>query len=121
MPTRYTSRSSRSAKSKGSARRMSSKEGTSGKASRRGGTKGLTADGSTRAWRKARAALPGKPKRCPDGAKPFVDHKVPRRLGGSDSPSNLRWKCGHNPGVGHPRKDAPAARFRPENRGKNGN
>jgi hypothetical protein len=64
--------------------------------------KGLTADGSTRAWRRTRDALPGKPT-CPDGKPPFVDHKVPRRLGGKDELSNLRWGCGHNPGTGRPK------------------
>lgn len=69
----------------------------------RGARKGLTADGSTRAWRRTRDQLPGKPKRCPDGRPPFVDHIKPRRLGGKDVPSNLRWGCGHNPGTGRPK------------------
>lgn len=128
MPSRYTSRDSRRTKSDRSRtggrassgrnpQRGNRKEGAklTGKAKGRGGTKGLTADGSTRAWRRARAALPGKPKRCPDGRPPFVNHKVSRRDGGSDNPSNLEWKCGHNPGVGRPKKSARRAQFRPEN------
>lgn len=79
--------------------------------------KGLSADGSTRAWRRQRDKLPGKPK-CKDGSKPFVNHKVSRRDGGSDDPSNLEWKCGHNPGVGRPRKSAGKARFRAENKAR---
>lgn len=79
--------------------------------------KGLSADGSTRAWRNMRDALPGKPK-CPDGSKPFVNHKKSRRLGGTDTPGNLEWGCGHNPGVGHPRKSAPRAHFNPANRAR---
>lgn len=71
--------------------------------SRVNGRKGLTADGSTRAWRNLREKVPGKPARCPDGKPPFVDHKVPRKSGGKDVLSNLRWGCGHNPGTGRPR------------------
>ncbi len=67
------------------------------------GRKGLTADGSTRAWRRMRDALPGKPRRCPDGSKPFVNHKKSRRKGGKDVPGNLEWRCGHNPGTGRPK------------------
>lgn len=66
--------------------------------------KGLTADGSTRAWREMRESVPGKPKRCPDGKPPFVDHKTPRRLGGKDVKGNLRWMCGKNPYTGRPKK-----------------
>ena len=65
--------------------------------------KGLTADGSTRAWREMRERVPGKPKRCPDGKPPFVNHKKMRRAGGKDVLSNLEWGCGHNPGVGRPK------------------
>jgi 5-methylcytosine-specific restriction endonuclease McrA len=65
--------------------------------------KGLTEAGSTRAWREMREKVPGKPKRCPDGKPPFVDHKVPRRLGGKDELPNLRWMCGKNPGSGRPK------------------
>lgn len=73
------------------------------KRSRVNGRKGLTADGSTRAWRRVRDSLPGKPARCPDGGKPFVNHKVNRRDGGKDVLSNLEWRCGKNPGVGRPK------------------
>lgn len=66
--------------------------------------KGLSAAGSTRAWRNMRESLPGKPRRCPDGKPPFVDHIRPRELGGKDVPGNLRWKCGHNPYTGRPPK-----------------
>lgn len=69
----------------------------------RSARKGLTEDGSTRAWRRTRDALPGKPRRCPDGRPPFVNHKKARRLGGKDVPGNLEWRCGHNPGVGRPK------------------
>lgn len=69
---------------------------------RKSNPKGLTADGSTRAWRRMRDNLPGKPK-CSDGSKPFVDHIKPRYQGGQDTPSNLRWKCGHNPYTGRPK------------------
>lgn len=65
--------------------------------------KGLTADGSTRAWRRMRERVPGKPKSCPDGSKPFVDHIKPRKDGGKDTLSNLRWMCGKNPHVGRPK------------------
>lgn len=65
--------------------------------------KGLTKDGSTRAWRRMRDRVPGKPKRCPDGKPPFVNHKKNRRDGGKDVLSNLEWRCGHNPGVGRPK------------------
>jgi hypothetical protein len=65
--------------------------------------KGLTEDGSTRAWRRTREQVPGKPRSCPDGRPPFVDHIVPRRKGGKDVVSNLRWGCGKNPGTGRPK------------------
>lgn len=71
--------------------------------SRVNGRKGLTADGSTRAWRRLRDSLPGKPSRCPDGRPPFVNHIRNRRDGGRDVRSNLEWRCGHNPGVGRPK------------------
>lgn len=65
--------------------------------------KGLSEAGSTRAWRRMREQVPGKPKRCPDGRPPFVNHKKARRLGGQDVLSNLEWGCGKNPGTGRPR------------------
>lgn len=65
--------------------------------------KGLTADGSTRAWRRTRERVPGKPRSCPDGRPPFVDHRLARKDGGKDIVSNLRWMCGHNPNVGRPK------------------
>lgn len=71
--------------------------------SRVNGKKGLTADGSTRQWRRLRDSLPGKPARCPDGGKPFVNHKVSRHAGGKDVLTNLEWRCGKNPGVGRPK------------------
>lgn len=69
----------------------------------RAARKGLTEDGSTRAWRRMRESIPGKPKRCPDGKPPFVNHIKPRRLGGKDVRGNLEWRCGKNPYVGRPR------------------
>lgn len=69
----------------------------------RSARKGLTADGSTRAWRRMRDQLPGKPARCPDGSTPFVNHKVPRKHGGKDVPGNLEWRCGKDPHVGRPK------------------
>lgn len=69
----------------------------------RSARKGLTEDGSTRAWRRMRDRVPGKPSRCPDGRPPFVNHKTPRRLGGKDVLSNLEWGCGKNPGTGRPK------------------
>lgn len=65
--------------------------------------KGLTEDGSTRAWRRTRERVPGKPRSCPDGRPPFVDHIKSRRKGGKDVVSNLRWMCGHNPNTGRPK------------------
>lgn len=67
------------------------------------GKKGLTADGSTRRWRKLRDSLPGKPSSCPDGKPPFVDHKVARKDGGKDVLTNMRWMCGKNPNTGRPK------------------
>lgn len=50
--------------------------------------KGLTADGSTRAWRKLRAQVL---KRAGVSGKGYeVDHIKPRRAGGKDVASNLR-------------------------------
>lgn len=69
----------------------------------RSARKGLTADGSTRAWRRLRDRVPGKPSRCPDGRPPFVNHKNPRRLGGQDMLGNLEWRCGKDPYVGRPK------------------
>jgi hypothetical protein len=70
----------------------------------RSARKGLTADGSTRAWRALRERVPGKPSRCPDGKPPFVHHKnVARKDGGADVLSNLEWRCGKDPDVGRPR------------------
>lgn len=71
--------------------------------STRGARKGLTADGSTRAWRQMREQVPGKPSRCPDGKKPFVNHIVPRKDGGKDKLRNLEWRCGKDPYVGRPK------------------
>lgn len=74
--------------------------------------KGLTADGSTRAWREARDAIPG-PKRCvvcgrttnPDGSSLQANHIKPRKNGGKDEGSNLEWRCiRHQTYVGRPRK-----------------
>jgi hypothetical protein len=75
----------------------------SNRGQRRGGVKGLTKDGSTRAWRRMRESIPGKPHSCPDGSRPFVNHKKPRYQGGKDEPSNLEWRCGHNPYTGRPK------------------
>jgi hypothetical protein len=61
----------------------------------------LTADGSTRAWRRLRDSVPGKP-----AGKAILHHKVPRYKGGSDSPSNLEWikgGVGNDPYVGRPK------------------
>jgi len=69
----------------------------------RGARKGLTADGSTRAWRRLREQVPGKPKRCAGGGKPFVNHIKPRYQGGADRLSNLEWRCGKDPYVGRPK------------------
>jgi hypothetical protein len=69
----------------------------------RSARKGLTADGSTRAWRRLRDQIPGKPSRCPDGRPPFVNHIVPRQHGGKDTPRNLEWRCGKDPFVGRPK------------------
>jgi hypothetical protein len=69
----------------------------------RGARKGLTADGSTRAWRRMREQVPGKPKRCPDGRPPFVNHIRPRKNGGKDVLGNLEWRCGKDPHVGRPK------------------
>lgn len=70
--------------------------------STRAARKGLTADGSTRAWRKLREQVPGKPKRCPDGRPPTVNHIKPRKHGGTDVLGNLEWICGKDPHVGRP-------------------
>lgn len=69
----------------------------------RSARKGLTADGSTRAWRRMRDRVPGKPTRCPDGRPPFVNHIKPRKSGGADTLSNLEWRCGKDPHVGRPK------------------
>lgn len=69
----------------------------------RSARKGLTADGSTRAWRKLRMQIPGKLSRCPDGRPPFVHHKIARKDGGQDTPRNLEWRCGKDPDVGRPK------------------
>lgn len=66
--------------------------------------KGLTADGSTRAWRKLRDAIPGPKPKCRGGKPPHAHHIKPRRLGGQDVASNVEWRCGENdPYVGRPR------------------
>lgn len=68
--------------------------------------KGLTADGSTRAWRRARERIPG-PKRCVvcgTTRNLQANHIKPRKGGGSDSVSNLEWRCvRHQTYVGRPR------------------
>lgn len=60
----------------------------------------LTADGSTRAWRRLRDSIPGNP-----GHGAILHHKIPREQGGSNSPSNLVWlKPGQkDPHVGRPK------------------
>lgn len=65
-------------------------------------TKGLSTDGSTRSWRKARAAAL---KRAGVLGKPGyeVDHIKPRRSGGTDTPSNLRVVRAKNNRPGRPR------------------
>lgn len=66
--------------------------------------KGLSADGSTRAWRRMRERVPGKPKSCPDGRPPYVHHAgTARKDGGKDVLSNLQWRCGKDPDVGRPK------------------
>jgi 5-methylcytosine-specific restriction endonuclease McrA len=74
--------------------------------------KGLTADGSTRAWREVREKIP---KRCSicgrsnAAAKSAghgeleLSHKKPRKDGGGDQPSNLEWVCEQNQNQGRPR------------------
>lgn len=71
----------------------------------RASRKGLTADGSTRSWRRAREAIPG-PKRCHvcGSTKNLqADHIKPRREGGTDAVSNLRWVCIKHQNAGRPR------------------
>jgi hypothetical protein len=60
----------------------------------------LTADGSTRAWRRLRDSVPGNP-----GKGAILHHKHPRYKGGSDAKSNLVWlKPGaKDPHVGRPK------------------
>jgi 5-methylcytosine-specific restriction endonuclease McrA len=75
--------------------------------------KGLSADGSTRAWRevraaKLRAALKNGTYKCAvcgTTRNLQLDHIKSRRSGGTDAPGNLgKWYCPkHNPGVGRPR------------------
>ena len=82
--------------------------------------KGLTEDGSTRAWREARDSIPG-PKRCvvcgrkagPHGEPLQANHIKPRLKGGGDSVDNLEWRCVlHQTYVGRPSRKPPQGRRR---------
>lgn len=69
----------------------------------RGARKGLSEEGSTRAWRKLRKQLGPHPA----GPGPWhVHHIKPRRLGGRDTLSNVRWiQTSRDPYNGRPRKN----------------
>ena len=86
-------------------------ERTAPKARKRGRSgrkpQGLTAEGSTRAWRSARESIPG-PKRCVvcgTTRNLQANHKKARKAGGTDEISNLEWRCvKHQTNVGRPKK-----------------
>jgi 5-methylcytosine-specific restriction endonuclease McrA len=77
-------------------------------------TKGLSEDGSTRSWRRKRAAKVTAARKagtykcavCGRTRNLQLDHKRSRRKGGTDADGNLgKFYCPkHNPGTGRPRK-----------------
>lgn len=78
----------------------------------------LTSSGSTWAWRLLRAAIldrdghvchiPGPGGQLCGAPADTVDHVVPRRLGGSDDPGNLRAAC-RPCNYGRPKSSRPPA------------
>lgn len=69
-------------------------------------SRGLTAAGSTRSWRKARENIKG-PRRCyvcGTTRNLQADHKRARKDGGTDNPGNLRWCCVKHQNAGRPPK-----------------
>lgn len=74
--------------------------------------KGLTAAGSTRAWRETRERIPKKCSLCGRSNAQAIaaghgelelSHKKARKDGGSDSPRNLEWICESRQNQGRPK------------------